>query len=254
MSAQAREGGRGPSLLERLGLAIASPAVRGAGQAAKAEKSVAETLSSYFGARSENRKLRREIAGLQREVFLLQAGAEDSARLRELLRIRPFLPSVRLGAPLVSVEVRAGYRRALLAAGSLDGVRPGSPLAVAEGLVGRVVTVTSHLSKAILIGDADCAVGGRVVRTGDQGVVRGEGETLRMEYLSTLSRVVPGDLVETAGIDGIFPRGIAVGRVTRISSGKSLFLKVEIAPSARLSKLSDVLVLDPSPVVADETP
>ena len=44
-------------------------------------------------------------------------------------------------------------------------------LAVPEGLVGRVVTVAPHLSKVILIGDTDCAVGGRVVRTGDQGVV-----------------------------------------------------------------------------------
>ncbi|MGH9442305.1 MAG: rod shape-determining protein MreC, partial [Thermoanaerobaculia bacterium] len=147
-----------------------------------------------------------------------------------------------------------GYRRALLAAGSLDGVRPGSPLAVTEGLVGRVVTVTPRVSKVILIGDTDCAVGGRVVRTGDQGVVRGDGETLRMEYLSTLSRVVPGDLVETAGIDGIFPRGIVIGRVAAVSGGKSLFLKVRIAPSASQANLSDVLVLDPSPVVADDHP
>ena len=254
MSSQAREGGRGPSLLERLGLAVASPAVRGAEQAARAKKSVAETLASYFGARAENRKLHAEIAGLRRDVFLLRAGAEDSVRLRELLRIQPFLPSVRLAAPIVSIEVRGGYRRALLAAGSADGVRPGSPLAVPEGLVGRVVTVTAHLSKVILIGDTDCAVGGRVVRTGDQGVVRGDGESLRMEYLSTLSRVVAGDVIETAGIDGIFPRGIAVGRVTGISGGKSLFLKVLIAPAAPVSRLSDVLVLDPSPVAADEVP
>ncbi|MGH9442238.1 MAG: hypothetical protein ACRD16_08165, partial [Thermoanaerobaculia bacterium] len=125
MSAQAREEGKGPSLLERAGLAIASPAVRGAGDAARAQRSIAATLSSYFAAQAENQELRRKISGLNREVFVLRAEAEDSARLRNLLKIQPFLPSVRLGAPIVSIESRGGYRRALLAAGSLDGVRPG---------------------------------------------------------------------------------------------------------------------------------
>jgi rod shape-determining protein MreC len=254
MSAQAREGGKGRSLLERIGLSILSPVVRGTQKTAKAERSAADAVSSYFRARSENRELRKEIAGLKREAFLLRAGAEDSGRLRELLRIQPFLPSVRLGAAIVSIEARGAYRRGLLAAGSRDGVRPGSPLAVTDGLIGRVITVTPGLSKVILIGDSDCAIGGRVVRTGDQGVVRGQGETLRMEYLSTISRIVPGDLIETAGIDGIFPRGIPIGRITEISSDKSLFLKVQIAPSAPISRISDVLVLDPSPVVADEHP
>src|SRR5258706_6571489 len=224
MSAQAREGGRGSTLLERAGLAVLSPAVRATQQTVRAERSAAETVSSYFRARSENRELRKKIELLDREVFTLKAEAEDSSRLRELLKIQPFLPSVRLGAPVVSIESRGAYRRALLAAGSREGGRPGSPLPVTEGLVGRVVTVTPRLSKVILIGDADCAIGGRVVRTGDQGVVRGQGETLRMDYLSTLSRVVPGDLIETAGIDGIFPRGIPIGRITKISGGKTLFL------------------------------
>jgi rod shape-determining protein MreC len=228
--------------------------VRATEETAKAERNTADTVASYFRAQRENGALRKEIAGLQREVFLLKAGAEETARLRELLKIQPVLPTVRLGATIVSIEARGAYRRALLAAGSRDGVRPGSPLAVTEGLVGRVITVTSRLSKVILIGDADCAIGGRVVRTGDQGVVRGQGEMLRMEYLSTLSRVVPGDLIETAGIDGIFPRGIPIGRITEISGGKSLFLKIQIAPAAPVSRLSDVLVLDPSPVAADEHP
>ncbi len=254
MSAQAREGRGGPSLLDRIGLTLASPAVRATEETAKAERGVADSVASYFRARSQNEQLRRQVAALQRDVFLLKAGSEETARLRELLKIQAVLPAVRIGASVVSIESRGAYRRALLAAGSSDGVRPGSPLAVSEGLVGRVVTVTSRLSKAILIGDADCAIGARVVRTGDQGVVRGQGETLRMEYLSTLSRVVPGDLIETAGIDGIFPRGIAIGEITEISGGKSLFLKIQISPSAPLSKISDVLVLDPSPAVADEHP
>jgi rod shape-determining protein MreC len=82
-------------------------------------------------------------------------------------------------------------------------------------------------------------------------VARGEGNDLRIDYLSVLADVRPGDLVETAGIDGLFPRGIPIGRVTRVTRGKALFLSVRVAPSAPLSRLDDILVLDPAPAAQD---
>lgn len=248
MSAQARDSGSGPSLLEKAGLLALSPVVGGAGEISRAAKDAANGIASYFRARSENDHLKREVADLRRELFVLRPNAAEAEKLRALFHTRPVLPDVLLAAPIVSVERRGAYRRALLAAGSRDGVVPGSPLAVPEGLIGRVVSVSPQLSKAILVTDGDCAVGGQVARTGDQGVVRGEGNSLRMDYMSSLSRIVPGDLIETAGIDGLFPRGIPIGTVAEVTRGKSLFLKIRITPSAPLSRLSDVLVLAPSPV------
>src|SRR5258706_1894507 len=102
MSAQAREGGRGSTLLERAGLAVLSPAVRATQQTVRAERSAAETVSSYFRARSENRELRKKIERLDREDFTLTDEAEDSSRLRERLQIQPLLPSVRLCASILS--------------------------------------------------------------------------------------------------------------------------------------------------------
>jgi rod shape-determining protein MreC len=195
--------------------------------------------------------LKRRVAELERQVFALNAGAQDAAHLRALLKLAPFLPSVRAAAPLLSLEERGAYRRALVGAGEDSGVAPGSPLAVPGGLVGRVTTVSRRFSKAILNTDGDCAVGSRIARTGEQGVTRGEGKDLRIDYLSVLADVRPGDLVETAGIDGLFPRGIPIGRVTRVTRGKALFLSVRVAPSAPLSRLDDILVLDPAPAAQD---
>ena len=251
MSAQARQKSRGPSLLERTGFLVLGPIVAGSHEAASAEKSFVGAVGSYFGARNENARLKKKIAGLETQLFVLRAGAEDAAHLRAMLKLAPFLPAVRLAAPLLSIEERGSYRRALIGAGADAGVRPGSPLAVTGGLVGRVTSVSPRFSKAILLTDADCAVGGRFVRTGEQGVVRGEGNELRIDYVSAIAQVVVGDLVETAGIDGIYPRGIPIGRVSRVTRGKALFLAVHIVPSAPLHRLDDVLVLDPSPSVDD---
>ena len=251
MSAQARRKSGGPSLLERSGTFLLGPIVAGAHDAAGAERSVASSIASYFGARKENAGLKRRVSALEQELFSLRASAEDAAHLRALLKLSPFLPSVRAAAPLLSLEERGAYRRALIGAGSETGVVPGSPLAVPGGLVGRVTSVSRRFSKAILITDADCAVGSRIARTGEQAVARGEGGDLRIDYLSVLADVRPGDLVETAGIDGIFPRGIPIGRVTRVTRGKALFLSVRVGPSAPLHRLDDVLVLDPAPAVED---
>jgi rod shape-determining protein MreC len=240
MSAQARQKGRGPSLLERTGLFLLGPVVSGAHDAAGAERAIVASIGTYFGARQENRGLKRRVAELERQVFALNAGAQDAAHLRALLKLAPFLPSVRAAAPLLSLEARED-----------SGVAPGSPLAVPGGLVGRVTSVSRRLSKAILITDGDCAVGIRIARTGEQGVARGEGKELRIDYLSVLADVRPGDLIETAGIDGLFPRGIPIGTVTRVTRGKALFLSVRVAPSAPLSRLDDILVLDPAPAVQD---
>lgn len=251
MSAQARQRGRGPSLLERGGLFLAGPVVAAAHGTAETARSAVASVGSYFGARGENAALRRRVAGLERQVAALRAGAEDADHLRALLKLEPFLPAFRASAPILSIEERGGYRRALIGAGSAGGVLPGSPLAVPGGLVGRVTSVSPRLSKAILVTDVDCAVGSRIARTGDQGIVRGEGNELRLDYVSSLADVRPGDLIETAGIDGLFPRGIPIGRVIRVTRGKALFLSIRIAPAAPLHRLDDVLVLDPAPAVED---
>jgi len=125
-------------------------------------------------------------------------------------------------------------------------------VAVTEGLVGRVVTVGRNISRAQLLIDASAAVGARIVRTGETGVVKGDGRGgMRLNNIPTTSHTQAGDLVESAGIDGIYPRGVAIGRVSSVARGSSLFLEIRVAPAAAFSQLTDVLVLAPSPAVTE---
>ena len=50
-------------------------------------------------------------------------------------------------------------------------------------------------------------------------------------------------MVLTSGGDGIFPKGLLVGRVTKVSQGSDLFLNIHVRPAADLSKLEEVLVV-----------
>jgi rod shape-determining protein MreC len=64
-----------------------------------------------------------------------------------------------------------------------------------------------------------------------------------MDYVPRQEEVQEGDLVVTAGIDGVYPRGIAIGRVVRLEAGTDLFHRILIAPAVELDALDHAYVL-----------
>ncbi len=250
LSAQAPGMRSHSSLLQSWILSAAAPVARLTSSISRAISGGADSVADVFSARQENVRLKRDLALRDEELFRLRAEVSQGARERLLLSGGASLPGVVTTAPVLLLESRAGAQSALIGAGSSSGVVPGSPIAVPEGLVGRVVTVGATVSRAQLLLDASAAVGARIVRTKELGVVRGDGRGgMRLNNIPTTSRVQPEDVLESAGIDGIYPRGVLIGRVVSVARGSDLFLEIRVAPAARFSQLTDVLVLAPSPAI-----
>jgi len=236
------------SLLQSWILSATAPVASVGSLLSRGASGAADSVEDLFHARSENTRLKQELAAKDRELFRLRAEASQAAREGRLAAGAAALPRVVVTAPVLLLESRAGLYSALIGAGSADGVRPGAPVAVPEGLVGRIVAVGRTVSRAQLLLDASAAVGARIVSTRELGVLRGSGRgDMRLNNVPTTSRVRPGDLIESAGIDGIYPRGVAIGRVAAVARGSNLFLEIRVTPSAAFSQLTDVLVLAPSP-------
>ncbi len=252
LSAQAPARGRRGSVLQAWILTGATPLATGLAAVSRAVSSGIDSVGDLFEAHSENSRLKRELALRDRELFHLRAEVSQSGRDHRLALAAGILPNVIGTAPVLLVENRAGLLSALIGAGSASGVVTGSPIAVTEGLVGRVVSVGRNVSRAQLLVDASAAAGARISRTGETGVVKGDGHGgLRLNNIPTTSRVAAGDPIESAGIDGIYPRGVAIGRVASVSRSGSLFLDIRVTPSVPFSQLTDVLVLAPSPAVTE---
>jgi rod shape-determining protein MreC len=247
LSAQVPARGRHGSLLQAWILTAAAPAAVTLSNLSRAITRVFDSAAELLTTRSENTRLKGEIAEKDQELFTLRARVTSEELDRQLLAGASVLPQILTAAPVLLVENRAGLQSAVIGAGSEQGIAVGCPIAVPEGLVGRVVTVGRAIARAQLLVDASAAAGARIVRTGEVGVVRGDGRgRLRLQNIPTTSSVQPGDRIETAGIDGIYPRGVVIGRVEKVSRG-SLFLEISVVPSASFSRLIDVLVLAPSP-------
>lgn len=248
LSAQAPARGRGGSVLQSWILTAAAPVARVVAGFSRTVTGGSSSVVDAFSARAENARLRRDLLKRDEELFRLRAEAQQMRRELGMRAASPFLPVVVGTAPVLLLERRAGVQSALVGIGTAAGVDSGAPLAVPEGLVGRVVAAGRSLSRAQLLLDASAAVGARLVRTGELGIVRGDGRgALILNHVPTTSRVKPGDLVESAGVDGIYPRGIPIGRVRSVSRGGNLFLDIRVAPAASFSRLTDVLVLAPFP-------
>src|SRR5277367_3058932 len=126
----------------------------------------------------------------------------------------------------------------------------------AEGVVGKVLRAFNTTSQVLLINDQTSGVGALLEKSRLQGVVRGTplGEVV-LEKVMSDETVQPGDRVLTSGGDQIFPKGLPVGTVTKVSPGPALFLNIRVRPIADLSRLEEVLVItqqeEKEPALAD---
>ena len=160
-----------------------------------------------------------------------------------------------------AAEILAGsaspeFRSITIDKGLSDGLRPDMAVIAPTGVVGRVVTPTAGAAKVQLLVDRNAAAGALIERSRSQGVVLGSGgSTLRLDFVSDSADVRVGDTVVTSGIDGIYPSGFVIGRVSEVDRSSGAYHAIAIQPAVDFSSLEDVLVvLSPLLPVTASTP
>ena len=106
-----------------------------------------------------------------------------------------------------------------------------------------MIVAAGRYAKVQPITDRASSVSAMIERTRRRGLVHGRGDHLVLDNVPLLEDVAEGDLVMTAGIDGVFPRGIPIGRVTKVSPGSGLFHHIEVQPHVDIGRLDQVYVL-----------
>jgi len=214
--------------------------------------SVRRVWIGYVGlrdARAENDELKRRLAAVEVELQQQRALAERARSLEQLLEMRPQLQLQTAAAQIIGVAPNPEFRTVTIDKGKRDGLRGDMAVIAPDGVVGRVVIPSIRAAKVQLLVDRNAAAGVMIDRSRAQGVVVGEGDgLLRMDYVSEASDVAVGDLVVTSGIDGIFPKGLAVGRVETVEKNGPAYKRIMVRTAVDFSKLEDVLVvLTPAP-------
>jgi rod shape-determining protein MreC len=244
MSSRTRYVGETRTLAERTVMTLFSPVPRLVNWMGGSAKDMYHGYLDMRRAVNENVELHRKIASLTTENLKLRQSEGDLRRLRSLLAYSEQFDMQTSMAQTIMLDTAGRFKAIIIDRGTGDGVEVNDVVANANGLIGRVVLVTKNMSKVQLVTDNNCAVGALVERTRRQGVVRGNGTSLvQMFDIPSLADVQAGDRVLTAGIDGIYPKGIPVGVIARAETGQSLFKTLSVKPLVDFGTVEEVIVI-----------
>jgi rod shape-determining protein MreC len=191
-----------------VGQAISAPG-RWTGQAA-------QYVGDYFGAISENRRLRAENAELRQWKATAIALEDTNARYRSLLGFKTN-PPIPMASAHVILDSRGPFADTRLAdAGKEKGVEIGNPVMNERGLVGRVIGVAHGASRVLLLSDVASRTPVLIDRTDARAIMTGDASaTPKLEYLRGVDPIKDGDRILTSGDGGIIPRGLPVGTAVK---------------------------------------
>jgi rod shape-determining protein MreC len=201
----------------------------------------------------ENERLQAELMAVRVRLQEQQALALRGAQLEALLELKGRTSLKTIAADVIAGDATNGVlQRITIDRGSQDGLRKDMAVIGGAGIVGRVIETSLSAAKVQLLIEQEAGAGALLERTGAGGVVQGHDDStelpLKMDFVSNLADVKPGDQVVTSGLDGIFPRGFPVGEVARAEAGPGLYKRIWLKPAVDFAALGIVLVvLEPQP-------
>jgi rod shape-determining protein MreC len=206
-----------------------------------------QSWHDYFYLRSvrkENDRLLNENTHLRLDQVRLVEDASQAQRLKALLKFKEQFISETLPAQVVGTSGSEQSRVIYIDKGANDGVRADMAVITPRGIVGKVMRTFANTAQVLVINDQSSGVGAILEQSRLQGIVKGapNGQTM-LNYIMADEKVAAGEMVLTSGGDGIFPKGLPIGRVVSATPGRDTFLSIALKPSANLSRVEEVLVI-----------
>lgn len=236
------------SRLDRAIVWVATPIEKTVGWAVTG---VLHAWSGYValrGAHERAAELSVRVRDLELERQQLLAERAEAERLRRLLAFAEASPDRRyVGARVVGVRLGpVGLQLLTIDRGSDDGIARMMPVVVADGVVGRVHAVAGGTADVLVLTDRNSSVAARVERTRARANVRGLGkpDAARLDFALRTEDMIEGDALVTSGTDGVFPRGVPVGKVTQLDrTAHGLFQEARVIPAVDVTRVEEVLVM-----------
>ena len=242
--------------IQRGFLEALAPLQEGASRALKPARDLVGWGGDVFDAKSDNKKLRREVRDLRSRLAASEAASRDAQELRSLVgfnRSSSFPAGYQpISARVIARSPTVWYATITIDKGSDQGVHVDQPVMSGAGLVGKVSDVTPDAARVTLLTDHTSGVSAQVVPNGANGIVKatvGNPSDLILDFVQKGRPVPHGATVITSGwrssrLESLFPRGIPIGDVTHVDSNeRELYQRVHLQPYADLRNLDIVQVL-----------
>lgn len=210
----------------------------------------AERALHYDDMKVEIEELKKEVSALREEVRRRDAIEQENIQLRAALgHVERDSSLVFESAEIVARNSDNWTRSFTINKGMSSGIAPDCCVITADGMVGFVSEVGNTWATVTAITDTTMEAAAIASRTREVASVEGDFELmsrgrLRLSYLSRDTQVLEGDIVETSGVGGLFPKGIVLGSVEEVkneSHGVSKYAIIK--PAVDLDRINYVLVI-----------
>ena len=229
-------------------------------QPVRAVQGASEYLTSLSQANATSDEANKKLALQSLRAGQVEQLSQENNRLRKLLGLRDQLATSVMAAEVLYDAADPYTRKIIIDKGLIKGVELGSPVLDESGVLGQVTRVHPLVSEVTLVIDRDLAIPVLNVRTGARSVAYGDpsgssahpGNGLELRFMGSNSDVQQGDLLTTSGVDGVYPPGLPVAKISRIERrAESAFAKIYCVPQALVTGARHVMVVKP---VASQIP
>jgi len=207
---------------------------------------VVDNYIYLLNVRKENENLKRRLESLTFELNNAREKAEATDRLKKLLNFAASITEPMVPAQVVGQDPSGWFKTLIIDKGEKDGVKKDMAVINPEGVVGRVIAVSPHYAKVLLIIDANSSVDALTQDMRYRGILTGgsDDNPCELKYVSPLYEIKKGERVVTSGLSHIFPKGMLLGVVESVESAPgTMFQKILVRPAVDLSRLEEVLVV-----------
>ena len=169
----------------------------------------------------------------------------ENQRLRKMLDIKERGEFDFIAAGVIGKDPTNWLNSLIIDKGSDAGIRINMPVMSLSGLIGKVIECGPRMSKILLISDVNSRVVVLLQRTRQEGMLEGAEQGLcRLKYLPIDADVELGDTVISAGVGGVYPKGVIIGKVESVKVERGgLYKSCIVKPSADLNGIEEVLCI-----------
>lgn len=195
----------------------------------------------------EDRLTNARILELEQKVTELE---QQNQQLKQLLDYGSSQMQKGVYAPVIARSRDRWWHHLTLGKGKKDNIKPGDTVLGIGGMIGRVIQVTPHTSKVLLISDSTSRVGAIVSRNRQLGYIEGKASsTVMMRFFNRVTDIKLGDTVVTSNLSKLYPAGLPIGKVKSRAKNEDGLLDVEIELTAPINVLEWAIVMPFEPKI-----
>lgn len=198
--------------------------------------------------KEENENLKQENSKLQQDLREFEMLKSENETLKEYVNLKDkYKEYTTVPAYVINRDISNYNDCIVINVGTNEGIKVGMPVISEKGLVGHIISITSNTAKVQTIVDSSSSTSCTLTSSRDTIITRGtlgENSKLTATYIPTEATIIEGDVVETSGLGGVYPKGIMVGTIEKVVNTKNIvdrYAKVKTAVD--FSKIETVLVI-----------